>query len=97
MFHSSPVLIPGLKNTFQTVLWLEGSAQQGDIQIWWGQVANCFGVVVGLSPGTRPEGWSEIDFIQDADICIDDPTGQRPSGDDDNDDGGGQGLFSIFS
>eukprot|EP00210_Caulerpa_lentillifera_P000207 g202.t1 len=56
-------------NTFQITLWLEGSSKAGSVQIWWGELANCKGAIVGLSPGYKPNDWKSSILNTDVSSC----------------------------
>lgn len=55
------------------VLWLEGSVDAGRIQLWWQDLANCEGAVVGLSPGGPngeiPHNYANVRFASMQDEC----------------------------
>ncbi|GMH38421.1 hypothetical protein BSKO_06305 [Bryopsis sp. KO-2023] len=91
----------GDTSTFQIVLWLEGSTKAGAIEMWWGELANCDGAVVGVAPGgaDRPTQFQDVDFPVSVASCTvapppnpsPNPPPTPPTA------GSGQGLSLFFS
>ena len=56
-------------NTFQIVLYLPGSLQEGRIKLWWGQISGVYRPLVGISPGRFDPDQIESNLIPDLGTC----------------------------